>query len=99
MGNNETIIKLEGDVCHLSAVEVKEKLLAGMTGAGPLVLDLSGINTFDLTLIQLLVAAQKSATENQTELKFSPEAKAGLADYAAALGVPRPEGADRSWPW
>ncbi|KQT69012.1 MULTISPECIES: STAS domain-containing protein [unclassified Aureimonas] len=83
---------------HCTIVEAdtfRQALLARLSGegAGPVEIDLSGVEDADITLIQLVLAAGKSAEAKGRSLSVtSSPAVADLLSRAGLSGWPMPSG-------
>jgi anti-anti-sigma regulatory factor len=86
----ETRLVVTGDLTLASVRELREELIAYLTGAGPpSVLDLQGVTDIDAAGLQMLIAAKRSFAERARPLFFR------LGDCARqawrAAGYPRVE--------
>ncbi len=69
---SETIIILEDDVDIYHSEKLKALLLQAIDIGKSLRIDLSNLESFDLSVMQLLIATKKSAKENNLALIISP---------------------------
>jgi anti-anti-sigma regulatory factor len=85
----EWIIRLEGDYSMTAAAELKSLLLEGLASTKPLKLDLESAGEIDVSLLQLLCAAESAAAREG--LKFvirAPEAMSAAVRDAGFQNVP-----------
>jgi len=64
-------IAIDGELTIYTALELKEKLLAGLAEAEALELDLSEVGEIDAAGLQLLVMIKQQATETGKALSFT----------------------------
>ncbi len=64
-------IVIEGELTIYTALELKDKLLAGLAATEELELDLSGVGEFDAAGLQLLVMIKQEAAALGKVLRFT----------------------------
>ena len=86
-------LRLEGDCTIATAPATKALLLENLAGGGTLELDLEGVGEADVTLLQLLAAAGRAATEAGGRLRaqggsrvLSLAREAGFEEFPLAEG-------------
>lgn len=81
---DETVIPCEGDLTIARAASLRETLLEALESARDVKLDCSAATNVDVTFLQLLVAAQRTAAARGVNLSIiAPE------DGALAQALPR----------
>jgi ABC-type transporter Mla MlaB component len=89
--HNETqwVLRLEGDCGMNTAAELKALLLAGLASGRELSIELAKAGEIDVTVLQLLWAAQRAAARQQMAFQTRvPEAVAALARQAGLESFP-----------
>jgi HPt (histidine-containing phosphotransfer) domain-containing protein len=76
---------LEGALTLASALHTRERLLQAVDRHGSVIADISGVDDADVTFVQLLVAAQKSATATGGSIRIG--ANEGDATLVRLLGA------------
>src|SRR5262245_61456026 len=61
VATSTAVLRLEGDLSIRNSAQLASDLLAGLTAPGPLLVDATGLNSLDVAVLQLLIAAHKSA--------------------------------------
>jgi anti-anti-sigma factor len=72
--SNATLLRLEGELTIYTASDVRQRLLAALSGdaaATVLQLDLTGVTETDTAGMQLLLAARQYARAHQREVRIS----------------------------
>ena len=91
--SQEDIFRIElcGDLSLPSIGQTHEKVLAGFDQDLPIVIDLEGVENADLTLVQLVEAARKSADRRGRTLSLSAPASGptrAVLERGGFLGAP-----------
>jgi anti-anti-sigma regulatory factor len=73
-GRDDFHIELCGDLSLPSIADAHQKILSAFDQDLPIVIDLDGVTSADLTLVQLLEAARKSAENRGRALSLSAPA-------------------------
>jgi ABC-type transporter Mla MlaB component len=89
-------IRLEGPLTLTQAAELKERLLAGLTGTKELELDLVRVTEIDIAVLQLLWAAAREAAGNGVAMVCRPSSAVAAAAREAGF-PPLPDSADELW--
>ncbi|MCW7537081.1 STAS domain-containing protein [Aquabacterium sp. A7-Y] len=89
------VLRIEGEMTIYRAAELGPLLLAALTPAGALALDLAEVTEFDSAGLQLLLAARRSARELGGELRLSATSPAidevlGLLSLGEEVGLTTP---------
>ena len=92
-------IELNGDATLSGAETLKVRLLEALGRCDELVLDLRGLESFDISFLQLLFSAQASAAAAKKIILFPAPPNVELVKLATDLGIARPEGVGDEWPW
>ena len=73
MQDRDTItVQLTGPLTVPTAAAVRDQLLAALDGSPAVTVDLSGVTEIDVTFLQILVAAQRTAQARGTDLSLVP---------------------------
>lgn len=99
MGQDAGRVSLGTEATLSTVDQLKASLLEALEETDKLEIDLGELAEADLNVLQLLISAEKEATEHAKVLCFTGEGSTLLADMAKAAGIPRPDTADDSWPW
>ncbi len=94
---NIEICALSGDVTVRECESIRNQLSVALESGVSLVLDCAAITRVDLTFIQLLLAARKSAAAAGVALTLRHPTAGVLAEALARAGIPAPD-ADPSDP-
>jgi hypothetical protein len=86
LGDHATL-RLEGDCTLTSAAEIKELLVAGLSAGKPLNVDMEGAEADDISVLQLMWAAEREAGRAGTG--FAVQASEACRDAARAAGFDR----------
>jgi len=78
---------LEGECTVTSVAEIKELLVAGLATGSGLQVDLERAEEIDITILQLLWAAEREAA--QTQVRFAVQASEQARAAARAAGFER----------
>lgn len=84
-------LRVAGSLTLGNAVQFKEALVASLAAAQEITLDLSGMTTMDLSGLQLICAAHRSA-DRDGKLFTVQGGSAGYRSYLGNAGVLGPEG-------
>jgi len=87
-GAGDAIFRIEGSMNVARAAELKPKLLAAIATGGGARLDLSKVSSIDTAGVQLLLMAQRWASEHQRRLNLVASSRA-VADTMCLLGFPQ----------
>ncbi len=82
----ETMIRLEGPLTLQTAQELRDRLLAALAQPGDIRVDCSAVNEADLSAIQLLLAARRSAARDGRRLTLTGAAAGPLHDILCQAG-------------
>jgi anti-anti-sigma regulatory factor len=89
--DNHSLIRLEREFTVASAAELKARLLEWLASGGDLQWDLESLETVDVTLLQVLLAAGNEAAHSGARIttRLSPAARAGAlaAGFEALPGA------------
>lgn len=99
MSENGETVELSGDVSIARAREVRDTLSAALERAQTVCVNIDGIKTLDITFLQTLLSAEKTAAASGKKLIFDSLPIVDLMRLATSLGMARPETSDESWPW
>ncbi len=77
------LLKLHDKLTIASADELKATLVAALDGGGDILLDATAVEQIDLTGLQLLFAAHKTAVRNGKTFAFAEGAASEVIDLAA----------------
>ena len=67
-----TYVHLTGPLTVPTAAAIRDQLLAALDGSPAVTVDISGATEIDVTFLQILVAAQRSAQARGTDLSLVP---------------------------
>lgn len=73
-----SVLRIEGEMSIFRAAELKPTLLASLSHAATLEVDLSAVTEFDTAGVQLLMLAKKMAHAKQCELRLTAHSPAVL---------------------
>ncbi|MBI5440745.1 MAG: STAS domain-containing protein [Deltaproteobacteria bacterium] len=93
------VLRWDGDLVLSRARELKESLLAALSRAERVELDLSDVTEADASCLQLLCAAHKEASALGKTLAVVPEPPPVLADRAETAGFRRTHGCASDCLW
>lgn len=99
MSDNSETVTLSGDVTNTRAAEVRDALLNAFDRAGIVRVNIDGIKALDITFLQTLLSAEKTAVASGKKMVFDSLPNVDLVRLANSLGLARPETSDESWPW
>ena len=80
-------VKLGGDLGLRDADRVREQLLAALHGHAAVQIDVCGLTAIDISIVQILIAAQKMAKHRDQSLKISAKAEGPLQRAAWRAGL------------
>jgi anti-anti-sigma regulatory factor len=84
------VLELPTDLTIRSATELRAALLSALERGEPLKLDARKVNEVDVTGLQLLCAARRSAEARQLRVGFVPQGRSeALVQVIAAAGLGR----------
>ncbi len=89
----DRVLVLKGAQTIRQAAQTREAILAALADSGDILLDCAGVEEADLSLVQIILAAQRSAASRSTRLALS-EPPAGALRQALARGGFAPDRAD-----
>lgn len=83
-----TSLRLDAAATIADAAELRSHLLGAMEGADPIQIDASALLTTDITILQVLIAAQRAA--DARSLAFRLDASPALVAAFERAGLPVP---------
>ncbi len=83
---NQKATKLEGNLGIREADAVR-RALAQAIGAGSACIDVRGLSAVDTSIVQLLIAATRSAAERGARLEIAGFEEGALAAFMRSVGV------------
>lgn len=92
-------LDLKGDATLQTIEGMKREILAALEKAPRVEASIDGVKEFDLTFVQLLLSAQKTAAAKGKTFEVVSLPNIYLVRMAEELGIPRPEGVGDNWPW
>lgn len=93
---SDSAVVIAGSACIEDAVNIRERLLAALQSFNPLVIDLAQIGDADISFIQLIESARRSAGAKGISLSLAQPANDALGhDLKRGGFLHRPE--DRSF--
>jgi anti-anti-sigma regulatory factor len=94
----DRVLALTGDQTVRQAAHTMEHVLAALAEPGDLLLDCDGVTGADLSLIQIIVAARRSATSRSKRLALTAPPAGALHQALERGGFPELGSADpASW--
>ena len=81
-----SLIELKGAHTLGSAAKLREKILQNLLGDGPLTIDAGSAEAIDISTLQVLVAAQKTASSRGQDLTVVVPKSTAVATLAQAAG-------------
>jgi len=80
-------VKLGGELGLRDADGVREQLLAALHDHASVQIDISGLTAIDISIVQVLIAAQKTAKHHNQSLKISAKAEGPLQKAVRRAGL------------
>jgi anti-anti-sigma regulatory factor len=100
---NKGVVTLDGDVTLPQAEELRRVLIKALVDADEVALDMEKVQNVDLSCLQLLCSAHRSASRFTKKLFFSGSPPKALKDAVEAAGFSRVTGCrldcDKSCLW
>lgn len=87
MSEHLKVLTFEGILGIERAEEMKAQLLAVMVPDNSLIINLSRVEWIDLSILQILVSAKKTALENQISLQFSKQISESVLTAFRSCGI------------
>jgi anti-anti-sigma regulatory factor len=87
-------VYLKGPLTVTHADPIAATLLEALGASEAVTIDLSGATGIDVSFLQILIAANKSAARNRKTLKIAAPGYEMLAKEAARCGLPGPKSAN-----
>lgn len=81
------VVTRSGTLDLRSAGELRETLLAAMSGGRPVALDATEVTSVDAGIVQVLLAAQRSADQSGRRFSVIAGPKSALPDALSRLGI------------
>lgn len=97
--SGSALVDLSGSLVVRSAKTVHESVLAGFKQSGPVELQISDVTEADLSFVQIVEAARRSAAAAGREIRLSKPADGALRDVLELGGFLAPDDADRLAFW
>lgn len=94
-----TRLPLGPDATIARAAEMRGALQAGLAGPGGVRVDLAGVERADVTLLQLLCAAHRTATASGARLQLAGPLPPAVSRAAEAAGLLRARGCAEGCLW
>jgi anti-anti-sigma factor len=85
-------VRVEGDLTVQQASELKACLLEALNRARLVRIDLSGVEDMDLTCLQLLCSAHKTALATEKKLVLENDGRERFGPLFSSAGFPRSKG-------
>ncbi|RBI82618.1 hypothetical protein DRV85_18565 [Rhodosalinus halophilus] len=87
----EEAVVLSGNLSIRDSEELRRRLLKKLTADEPLRIDVGGLATIDTTIIQVLMAARRSAAHQGLPFEIRGVTESPLPAFMAAIGLPTSE--------
>lgn len=97
--SGSSVVDLSGSLVVRTAKAVHEAVLAGLKQPGTLELNISDVTEADLSFVQIVEAARRSAADAGREIRLSKPADGALRDVLDLGGFLAPADADRLAFW
>jgi hypothetical protein len=86
-----TQFRIDGSATIVSAVEIRDRMMAAIADSGDVEIDCSALDAADLTFIQLIVATQRCLAARGSILRFEPPPSPHFTELFERAGVPLPD--------
>lgn len=92
-----TMISLDGPLTVANAEQIRDRLCEAMARHADVEVDCSAVDACDLSFVQLLVAARKSAAANGVALRLAAPAAGALLETVRRSGLLQAAEERRFW--
>ncbi|HEY1942011.1 MAG TPA: STAS domain-containing protein [Roseiarcus sp.] len=81
-------LPLRGSLTTANSEETRAAVMQALSGHDAVILDCAGATEIDLTFVQILVAASRTATQTHKRIEFESPASGPLAEALRRSGFP-----------